>query len=127
MSNINTTLLSWRSVSSRSLGVVHAGEVVAMMGPSGKPSLSCCYPRHALSLSQASLIFSLSLAGSGKTTMLDVLAGRVDRTRKGRSVTGNITITEGTSMRYVTQESSLVGVLSVKETLVRAPEEPPIR
>jgi len=51
--------------------------------------------------------------------MLDVLAGRVDRTRKGRSVTGNITISKGTSMRYVTQESSLVGVLTVKETLVR--------
>ena len=61
---------------------------------------------------------ALLFAGSGKTTMLDMLAGRIDRTKKGRSVTGNIQMAPGTSMRLVQKEDSLVGVLTVKETLV---------
>lgn len=58
--------------------------------------------------------------GSGKTTLLDVLADRVDRSGKGRAVTGAITVKPGTRMRYVPQEDSLCGILTVRETLTMA-------
>mmetsp|Transcript_6200 Transcript_6200/g.14571 ORF Transcript_6200/g.14571 Transcript_6200/m.14571 type:complete len:601 (-) Transcript_6200:406-2208(-) len=73
-------------------GSVHAGEVCAILGPSG----------------------------SGKTTLLDVVSGRVDKSRKGRSVTGEIVAHPDARTRYVQQEDSLCGILSVRETLVFA-------
>lgn len=73
-------------------GKVYGGEVLAIMGPSG----------------------------SGKTTLLDVVAGRVNAGLKGRDVRGTIGLAPGTKMRYVQQEDSLVGILSVRETLVFA-------
>mmetsp|Transcript_35389 Transcript_35389/g.45638 ORF Transcript_35389/g.45638 Transcript_35389/m.45638 type:complete len:642 (+) Transcript_35389:85-2010(+) len=59
-------------------------------------------------------------SGSGKTTLLDVLASRVDGSRKGRELTGNICIKDGVTARYVQQEDSLVGILTVRETLTVA-------
>jgi len=51
--------------------------------------------------------------------MLDMLAGRIDVKGKGRSVTGSIQVGAGVSSRYVQQEDSLVGILTVRESLVR--------
>lgn len=62
----------------------------------------------------------MSIAGCGKTTLLDMLAGRIDARRKGRSLTGTVKIQPGARMRYVQQEEALVGVLTVRETLVFA-------
>lgn len=59
-------------------------------------------------------------SGSGKTTLLDVLANRVDGSRKGRELTGNINMQSGVNARYVQQEDSLVGILTVRETLIVA-------
>jgi ABC-type multidrug transport system ATPase subunit len=59
-------------------------------------------------------------SGSGKTTLLDVLASRVDGSRKGRELTGIINVKAGVTARYVQQEDSLVGILTVYETLVVA-------
>ena len=52
----------------------------------------------------------LGPSGSGKTTLLDALAGRIDGTRKGRTLTGDIAGCERCA--YVQQEDSLVGVLN---------------
>lgn len=62
-------------------------------------------------------------SGSGKTTLLDYLAQRIDGNKKGRSLTGSVTINGVPVDRgrprvaYVQQEDALVGVLSVIETL----------
>jgi ABC-type multidrug transport system ATPase subunit len=59
-------------------------------------------------------------AGCGKTSLLDVLAKRVDASPKNRSLTGNVKIKPEAKMRYVQQEEALVGVLTTRETLVFA-------
>ena len=59
-------------------------------------------------------------SGCGKTTLLDVLAKRVDGTKKGRSLTGTVLVngsSKGPRRAYVQQEDALVGVLTVRETL----------
>ncbi|KAJ8612432.1 hypothetical protein CTAYLR_006585 [Chrysophaeum taylorii] len=74
-------------------GSASAGRVTAIMGPSG----------------------------CGKTTLLDFLAQRIDTKKRGRSVSGSITLV-GAKARaaYVQQEDALVGVLTVAETLAVA-------
>ncbi len=52
--------------------------------------------------------------------MLDVLASRVDPNRPGRSLTGTVSLRPGVGARYVQQEDALVGVLTVRETLMVA-------
>ena len=69
-------------------GQIYAGQLCAIMGPSG----------------------------CGKTTLLDALANRVDGTRPGRKLEGSIEIMPNQRIRYVQQEESLVGVLTVRET-----------
>mmetsp|Transcript_15619 Transcript_15619/g.51119 ORF Transcript_15619/g.51119 Transcript_15619/m.51119 type:complete len:606 (+) Transcript_15619:65-1882(+) len=94
--------LRWRSITYRVpgktiveglSGVASSGQVTAIMGPSG----------------------------CGKTTLLDILANRVDKTKKGRSLTGSVTVNGvvkgGPRRAYVQQEDALVGVLTTKETL----------
>jgi len=99
----STPALSWESVSysvasgnklilDNCTGAIYSGQVCAVLGPSG----------------------------SGKTTLLDVIAGRVEKNRKGRSLSGDINMAPGTRMRYVQQEDSLCGILSVRETLTLA-------
>jgi len=58
-------------------------------------------------------------SGCGKTTLLDVLARRIDASRKGRTLEGDVNI-RSKRVRYVQQEESLVGVLTARETLVFA-------
>ena len=57
----------------------------------------------------------LGPSGSGKTTLLDALADRIDGTRKGRVLEGDIAGCERCA--YVQQEEALVGVLTTRETL----------
>jgi ABC-type multidrug transport system ATPase subunit len=49
-----------------------------------------------------------------------VLATRIDGNRQGRSLIGTVNIRPDARMRYVQQEEALVGVLTVRETLVFA-------
>ncbi|KEY64170.1 hypothetical protein S7711_03464 [Stachybotrys chartarum IBT 7711] len=86
------------SILNDSSGVVHAGEMLAIMGPSG----------------------------SGKTTLLNALAHRV--AAAGATTTGDILVNgskaslqliRGVS-RYVEQEDALIGSLTVRETMIFA-------
>jgi len=58
--------------------------------------------------------------GCGKTSLLDVLAKRVNSSPQNRSLTGTVKIRPDAKMRYVQQEEALVGVLTTRETLVFA-------
>lgn len=87
------------SILDDSSGVVHAGEMLAIMGPSG----------------------------SGKTTLLDALAHRA-ASSPGATTKGDILVNgSGTSLQmirdlstYVEQEDALIGSLTVRETMIFA-------
>ncbi|KAH7289660.1 hypothetical protein KP509_30G013300 [Ceratopteris richardii] len=77
-------------------GYAEPGKILAIMGPSG----------------------------SGKSTLLDALAGRLSSNAR---VTGEIThlngsngrsLTNGRSIAYVTQDDTLIGTLTVRETIM---------
>eukprot|EP00939_MAST-03C_sp_MAST-3C-sp1_P004967 g4967.t1 len=102
--SIHPVSVSWRhvgfSVQDRQIlqdlsGDVHSGEICAVMGPSG----------------------------SGKTTLLDIIADRVDLHKSGRKSNGNVLFNHNASSvfgsvgAYVPQDDSLIGTLTVKETL----------
>lgn len=86
------------SILQDSSGIVHAGQMLAIMGPSG----------------------------SGKTTLLNALAHRVPAA--GATTKGDILINGSEASlqstralsRYVEQEDALIGSLTVKETMVFA-------
>jgi ABC-type lipoprotein export system ATPase subunit len=81
-----------------SFGLVHAGQMLAIMGPSG----------------------------SGKTTLLNTLAHRV--AAAGATTTGRVMVNGQTSDRsmvrnlsaYVEQEDALIGSITVRETMAFA-------
>lgn len=78
-------------------GEINAGEIMALMGPSG----------------------------SGKTTLLNILAHRANNVGAGAQSTGETWVDDVTADRsmmqkissYVEQEDSLIGALTVKETI----------
>jgi ABC-type multidrug transport system ATPase subunit len=86
------------SILANSSGVVHAGEMLAIMGPSG----------------------------SGKTTLLNALAHRV--AAAGATTTGDILVNGSKASlhvirglsRYVEQDDALIGSLTVRETMIFA-------
>ncbi len=86
------------SILDNASGIVHAGEMLAIMGPSG----------------------------SGKTTLLNALAHRV--AAAGATTEGDILVNGSTatlqtirdSSCYVEQEDALIGSLTVKETMMFA-------
>lgn len=86
------------SILAESAGVVHAGEMLAIMGPSG----------------------------SGKTTLLNVLANRI--AAAGAETTGEIMVNGQKASRaliqdfsaYVEQEDALIGSITVRETMIFA-------
>ncbi|KAM0285799.1 hypothetical protein ACHAQH_001261 [Verticillium albo-atrum] len=86
------------SILTKPAGIVHAGEMLAIMGPSG----------------------------SGKTTLLNTLAHRV--AASGATTTGDICVNgiriDTSTLRdisaYVEQEDALIGSLTVRETMIFA-------
>ncbi|KAL6408209.1 ATP-binding cassette sub-family G member 5 [Ilyonectria robusta] len=94
-----------KNILSEGAGLVHAGEMLAIMGPSG----------------------------SGKTTLLNTLAHRV--AAAGADTTGqimtngqtaNMAITRDLSA-YVEQEDALIGSITVKETMINVSRKDAIR
>lgn len=98
-------------------GIVQAGELMAIMGPS--------YVLYCFLLS-CHLALLTWISGSGKSTLLNVLANRVPA--KGAYAQSDIFLNgrpaEAETMRkiscYVEQEDALVGALTVRETLTFA-------
>lgn len=101
--NLNVTVKDRKTKSTKSIlteseGLIHAGEMLAIMGPSG----------------------------SGKTTLLNALAHRV--AAAGATTTGEILVNgQNTSLQkirdissYVEQDDALIGSLTVKETVMFA-------
>lgn len=93
-------------------GHARPGTVLAILGPSGKPS----------SLYTMTTLYRALLLGSGKTTLLNTLAGQVKKTSGSVSMNGHrLTKKSRRKMCYVLQADIFFPNLTLRETIRVSP------
>jgi ABC-type multidrug transport system ATPase subunit len=110
-----------RSLLNQVSGVVQPGEILAVMGPSGKPhsSYSYCNSVQNTAIKICFGGFCLSIIGSGKTTLLNAISGRLPIESGTIHLNGELLNKKlRRKICYVLQHDVFFTELTLKQTLV---------